>query len=446
MATVTYNSYALPNVYGKPTFRLDEKSLTFTCDFLITADSEAALLALCDTTEEKLTEINKNLSVTYAGSTEWSLEHAASTGFLARPSLTKLAVPQTAGVSRAYRFSVNMQLPFDQSPYGYRRAGSFSFSYGRNRQRIANFSLEYTAGGGNTAYENYDAGGRTWAESILLGFGGTYELVSENFDEEQEEKILTASLTYKEIIAKQDSAGLDNTGIVDPTCNYSVSYDQDVGVSETGGYSAIPLVTVYLTYSTQISKDIVTSENNLEAVYHATVKPWLISHAYGLLGLGNYSQAGQSYIVQSERKTINPYDYRISGNLVFIAPRGMDQILELSEMVSESEDKGISHEKLWDGLSHTYNLWTIGATRTLRRSITITKLGSQPAGPAPLTAWDGGQLVHLNTQKSKSVQRHGVGTAGAGLNSVLLFSMSFDDTYLFVKPARVATIGPGGLG
>ena len=42
---------------------------------------------------------------------------------------------------------------------------------------------------------------KTWAGTILSGLGGTYELVSESMNLEQENKILNASLTYKEILS-----------------------------------------------------------------------------------------------------------------------------------------------------------------------------------------------------------------------------------------------------
>ena len=170
MVVVNYNSYNVPNIYGKYTLAEDEKTATFTCTFLIKSDTAANLVAACNTAKAALTEINKDFSFTFDGTAEIAYSHSSNTGFLSRPRLTVLNNELSTGTSRPYSFTVQIQLPFDQTGYSYRREASFTVNYSPNRGRTVSFKMVYTAGGSNSALDNYLAGtgGKNWASTIPI--------------------------------------------------------------------------------------------------------------------------------------------------------------------------------------------------------------------------------------------------------------------------------------
>lgn len=85
MPTVVYNGQTLPNVFGKTSFSENEKELHFSCQFLASSTTASGLVSDCQTYEEKLTEINKDFSLTFGGTSEWNLTHSGNTGYNARP-------------------------------------------------------------------------------------------------------------------------------------------------------------------------------------------------------------------------------------------------------------------------------------------------------------------------------------------------------------------------
>ncbi|RLD10045.1 MAG: hypothetical protein DRI56_03215 [Chloroflexota bacterium] len=447
MVTITYNGYTLPNTIEKFSLNENEKQVSISCTFLLLSTSAGGLVDLCQEAEEKLTEINKDFTLKLGGVEEFNLSHSANTGFLARPTLTKIANETATKVSRAYQFSLVIQLPFDQTGYDYRREGSFTITYAPSRRRTVSFQCLYTAGGSNSALQNYQAatGGKNWATSVLAALGGNYELVAESIREEQEEKILNATLTYKEILSNQASGTMDVAAIIDPNVNYSVRYAQEIGVSGAG-YAAIPATTVSISYNCTISKDVVGTDTDLEEVYQDTVKPWLIEHVWDMLDLGDYSQSGRSYIVQSESKTVNPYNWTISGGLTFIAPNSNSAVIALSESIAISNDKGLTAEKLWDGQDYTYNIYGIGQQKTLNRNISVTKLSSPPAEPPEYNDDSPGIWLLRNRTVRRQIKEFGAGGV-SNTQKMRVYFYSFVDQYLYVEPFYSFTvIGEGGLG
>lgn len=462
MPIVIYNGYTLPFVYGKFAVAENEKKFAFSCSFLVQATTSSLLVAACQEAEEKLTEKNKDFSLSLGGTGEFDFKHTTNTGFLARPTLIKITDKIATGTSRTYKFQVKIQLPFSQTPYNYRREGNFRINYNSARQRIVNFTCQYTAGGANSALINYNSitGGKAWAATILLALGGNFELINENFQEEQEEKILNATIQYQEILAKQIGTSVDSPAVINPSCNYSVDYAQVIGKAESSGYKTYPLTTVRINYNATINKDIIASDSDIEDVYQSQVKPWLISHAGDVLGLVEYDQTSTFYIVQSETKSVDPYSYKISGHLVFTAPKSSDVILELSEIVTENRENGIVAEKLWDQENDTYNIYSIGGRRTLQRMIVILKLNNEPAlplfylKPPQLIQNENvreGYWIRLYIQKRKETKEIGQGTRDARLHASTLYAITYIEKYLWVVPhlaLAIQNIGgfQGGLG
>ena len=441
MATVTYNGYALPNVYGAFQYNENEVQISFSCNFLVTADSESALVTACQAAEKKLTEKNKDLTVVFGGTTELSFSHSGSTGFSSRPHLTKNAGVLATGTSRDYNFSVAIQLPFTQSGYDCRREAGFNVDYLPTRQKQVSFQMLYTCSTSATAIANYTTYGKAWATTILTTIGGNFELISEHLQEEQERKIINASLVYKEILTNQSTSGVDDTSIVNPTVNYSCSIEQQTGKGITSNLVSDPLVRIHLTYSTALDKTVVGSD--LNTAYYQRVRPYLIQNAYTVLGLSSYKSSGRNYIVESENKNIDNYNYHISGSLSFIALKSLTTILQLTESVSITDNPNIVFKKLWNGQDYTFNMYSVGKIMMLQRTVTIAQFSKMPTIPVPLTT----QLAPIDCTWKKvfpTVSQYrldvwGVGSEGTSnlLKKIEIYFATFSEQYLAVRAATM---------
>lgn len=446
MPEVRYNGYDLPNIFGKFSLSETHERLTFSCNFLIVEGSESALISECKIVEEKLSEINKDFKLVYGGATHYDVSHTQSTGFLSRPRIVKMTTPFSAGTMRPYTFSVDIQLPMTQ--YGFRRSVSYTVSFVGSRQKLVSFSLVYTAGGSgsNTATENYEDetdGGKAYALAILADFGdgSKYDLISENLNKEQEDKVITASLQYKQIIGSQSEANYNESVIIDSSATYSINFEEQVGIAQN--YVASPQVTISVNYQTTIDKEQVPDEAAIEDIYQTTIKPYLINHARVVLGLENYPQVGHNYIIQSEQKTVNVNSYTVSGALSFMAPRTNSTIIMLSETVNKRIDDGISFDKLWDGQPNTYNIWGIGSRTTLDRTITISKLGSPPSPPQNYTDDSTGTWIRRSINERRSRVAVGMGTVipDSPTTTNILYTYAFMESYILVVPVA----GVGGV-
>jgi len=419
---VVYNSYSIPASYNNFTLSEQYNTLSFSCEFAVSHSS-------ADTAEIALRQKNKDLTMSFGGSPQYSYGHTANTGFLAVPNLALISNTSDDDTLRFYRFSLVCELPADAVGYGYRRDANFTIAYPGSRRRTVNFTLTYTAGGASSALANYTLAGKTWAASILTSLGGAYELISENVREEMEQKICNSTLVYNELLTNDSESELNVASIVLAQCDYSVNLGQEYGLSEAGFNSLAP-VTVTVNYSAQISRDAVVLDTGINDIYINTIRPWLVKHAYDVLGLTNFSQSGQNYVAQNENYRINPHTYAVSGSITFIAPRSSSQIIQLSETITMNKNAGITYQKIWDGKPNTYNIYSLGEQRLFRRSIQVLQL-------ANLGIWEppslGPEYIQLDIQRNIQKKRVGAGSGtAAGLGEITLYVASFTQNFLYV--------------
>lgn len=437
MSIATYNGYDIENIHEKFRVSEDFRSFKFSCNFLILKENEGDLITECEAAEEKLSEINKDLSVDLGSTTQYNFSHASSTGFLARPRIAKVVNKVATGISRMYNFSIEIQLPMTQ--YDFRRSGAFVVRFAPTRQKIVSFAVEYTAGSSKTALQNYEdgsGGARAWAAGILSGLGGTWEVISETRNEEQESKTISATLLYKEILFDQADGVTDHPKIIDCRARYSVNYEQKKGISPSTQFNATPRVMVTIAYSAQIDREQESDPLNLEGIYQNTVKPYLINQAHVMLGLNDYRQTGRGYIVDQERKTIDPYSYMITGTISFLAHGTGAIILFLTERIVKTTQSGITDTPIWDGRDDTYNSWGIGGSTILTRTVTITQLYFQPKAIPDYGAKGGENWSKRG--KTETIQRmnwgSGTQVAGTTTREVAAYSATFQDNYILINP------------
>ena len=424
---VVYNSYTIPTSYNNFSWEESYEGFSFSCEFKVAKASQAAA-------EIALRIYNKDLTVKVGGVDTYSYKHSVNTGLLTTPTLHKIDNKSDNENYVFYKFSCRGELPADAVGYGYRRSGSYTINYADSRRRTVNFTVLYTAGGALTSLATYLAGAATWAAGVLAALGGTYEKISESINLEQENKIAKATMVYHELLARDSSSLLNHASITNVNTDYKVQLMQEVGHDPTGQFSAENIVNVAVAYSASLDSTLVV-ETDIEMLYRTVIKPWIIEHSYDVLNLGQVPDAGNFYITQAESYDINPHTYKFSGHLQFTALAGGNKVIMVKERQSIQFHTGIVHQKIWDGLADTRNMYSTGGLTTMRRTVSIKQLGNEPNEPAPLPPKSSGELwKRLHITRDQEVSLIGVGPRVSFQQMVYLFTTTFAEEYVLVVP------------
>ena len=330
MAQVTYNGVTC-DIEGKYRLAHTTKKCTFSGNIIIT--SASSINAQVENLEDKLRRKNKDFSLSFNGSTVLEYSHSDNSGFLMNPILQKIPNELSTKRSRIYNFSVDVELPVDQDDYNYRRETTFKVDKRLNGQRFITFYCEYTAGGGSSAQENLELYFPAFIATILSAQGGTYEAIQDTFDQEQEGKILTATIQYKEIIYNQGLAGLDVAAIKDPSMHHTINYRHDVGSSITSpGVYSQPGAYVNVHYSCTLDKTVLGTNFNFDEYYTGILRPFVVSTIDEVLNLEAISESSiyRQYLI-AEDKQFSPYDYTVSMSFNIYVPVAENPILAYNE-------------------------------------------------------------------------------------------------------------------
>lgn len=453
---ITYNSHTETDIIDKVQISENHETFSVSANILVKGSSESNLISKCKILEEKYSEINKDLQVKFGvanGSTDFDFGHSANSGFLSRPSITKIQRPETTGFSRVYNFSCSVQLPFDQNAYKNRRDASYIFTFDTSRRRTAVFNVVYTASDERnlsaTETYNHAEGARAWALSVLTTQGGDFELIKENFNVEHENKILNGTLVYREILVRQSETVSNVEAIVDPQINYAINYKKNKALAT--GYTAIPQTEIFINFSmfidyTKVSGDITSREYEIKQFYYTTVRDWFITNSYSIVGADNSPYTGQNFYVMNERINFDVHNFKISGSIVVIIPPATDSILFAEERLIRNVDKNLNLEPIFDGQDYTYNAYSWGGVKTLTRMVTVQQVGSAPQKPS---IYNGNNVVgmsregdesgcvwqFLNSRETRNAEDFSINPDGSGsILSDTLYTLAFMDFYILWRP------------
>ena len=415
--SVQYGSTVLPNVFGGISTSNSYDRFKFSCDFLIKGSSKLDLVNQYNTITEALREPFLALVVSFDGNTEENLSHSANSYLLSDPGVVIVDGNLNTATTRHCKFVVNAELPADKSGFGFRRDATFSIAKGKNNRRIVTFSMTYTAGSGNSSLDNYDANAIAFATTILSSIGDStkFELITDNPVTEHEKKITNGTLIYQEVLDSETSGTFNSSDLVDVDAVYSADFVQTIGVTSSDAFgapvaAAIPTTNVSITYSAEVNKETVNTDSAFETLYRSTVKPFIVGRAFDILGLGNYEQAGSTFIVTNDSMNYSRANSRIAGNLSFLVPQSLTDIIALEESIRTSKETGRMYVKIWDQKDNTYNRWNRGSEEFVFRNIRVSSLG-EFADPNPLVGESVVRNLELvSSEKSISKRRVGVGT------------------------------------
>jgi len=284
--------------------------------------------------------------------------------------------------TRLYNLFIDLEIPYKETGFGYRRDGTFVLSYDTSGQRRFDFRCEYTSGGNFTAIENYnnsETGGRVWANTIIDSFLGEsettgWDLSYENIEETQERNVIKAKLVYKEVLFPEiETSGGFATQILEASCKYTINIKQAVGNPLTLGFNTKPICNVEFNYKATIKKEITPEQ--IETVYRGAIKPWIFKKINDILGTINYKNSGTNIILTDDSFSVNPYTNQIIGQVSAITTKDLDQIYSYTERIIQIDYSNMIEQELWNGVDYTCNLYSFGKTRYLTRNVSLIKLG-----------------------------------------------------------------------
>ncbi len=347
-------------------YRIDHayNQSTLEAHVTVLGTSESDFKAQCLALETACRTINGVLVITQ-GSQSWTYSHAANTGILMRPSCRKIGDhKKDTGRSRLYHVSWTWQNPADASGKGGLREGRFEVQTAATGRRSYALSGTYTALSGSASETVFTA-----AISTLLGvyesaLGGTWERGAKTTAKDDEDKILTFTVTGTEVIFYQSAGLLNNPSIKNPRLTVTRTR---IGPGDTSD-AARPLQ-MFLAYDADIDKSVTT---DLSGFWDSTIKPWLLAHTLTISG-------GSSAAVVQIAPVFDYTNNRISASAELLVVTG-STILTHTITTREDTSEGQVYLPVWSG--KPYGVAKFQGPKMKLRTITDSRvtLGSASGG------------------------------------------------------------------
>lgn len=452
---VTYNGYTLPNVYGPYSFSQTPTDLQFSCNFLIKGSSSAALISDESTMVAALKTVKGAFAVSFNSATEYNLSHGVTngTGFNARATAIKIADANLSlATCRAYKFSINLELPYTQD--NGRIKADMSISYLPSRQAVVDFTILYSASSTQNALTVYAAD--TWPTTTIAALftgGEIFELVSESRSQDQNQKRATVHLKYKQVLFPVSLDATIENKVVDAILNYSLNFVTAVNSMITSAGENLPLLELSLSYQGHFNKTLTASVNDMATAWQTNLRGRLISQATAILKTATYNYTTPSYYIKNEHVNINPSTYSVSASMKIGCKATGTHVVSLTERLQIITDEGIRYVKLWDGKPNTFAMWSLGSVKMLMRSVSMTQLETQPVIPVlpPNYGLSSGQWIKLKQsptyeQSFEGVRFSGGGADGGAASKVTIYRVSVSEQYLCVDTANSITTLIGAIG
>ena len=439
MAQVTYNDTTC-EISGK--FSQSHSVNEYIFDGVIQIMSSTGIASTVANLEDKLRQINKSFSLKFDGSTVLSYSHSDNTGFLARPTLTKIPNDLSTGNTREYNFQVAIQLPDEE--HGQLKDASYIVDYSDIKRKTITISANYTAGSLGDAPTTYAASFPALIALILARYpvGTAYEKQHEKVDVEKELKVLTVRVVYKEVIYTQYGA-IDNADIIDPQLNLSLSYQQEGGKGIITGESSSRGAVATASGSVSMDLEHFGDVTNFDTYYRNTLRPYALESLDILILSGVGDDWGTNRYTTADEYHFDVYKNRILFTLSFYIPIGKGiQYVAYKEEYTIKTNANESFKHIWDGKDHNYSVYSPGKELFVSRALSCSKLDGEPSLPAPLTvalipqvAQDGkGALRFITDSVKRSIKLVG-NQANNGYSAEVHF-MGYSDMYRYVRESE----------
>lgn len=397
--------------------RLEKSYAAFRVSFQVVVQNDTAstFKSNCATLEAAFRTPRQDLTIEMEGQTFVSYSHSGNTGFLSEPGIVNAGdTAADTGRSRLYDVSVAVQLPADLTGQSGRADSTVTLDYDAARRRRITIAGRYTALGGNSASDQYEASIGSYASSILssLGSGGTFDLIREDEVPDDADKNCAFVREYQEVLYAPTSGGLSHASIRGATTVYSRRRPAP-GDSPDKAVKRLEEVTV--AFSCSVDNDVSTS---LESLYGDSVRPYVLSQAATLFG-------ASATAVVDESRTFDKSANTISAVLDLRMVIGGGVLIEYSRAVAVEDEKGVLLQPAWDGASRYAKRKFAGIGRRVRTTTSIERAlgvwslsgdgGSFVGGGAPGGAGGGAGAKGGKGKGAKAATQQKPGAAaGAG--------------------------------
>lgn len=446
----------------------------FECAFITTAADAAALETEIETLGIAFRTPRLDLTVTLGGQEILHRWQSDNTGLDTDPTIAKNGDPADTSRSRHFRVRVGYGLPADVVETDFRRGSNINVSIGPNGIRTLTVTGSYTANSDNGttgAYEQYSANITAYALSCIERidpFRSTtrWELINEPTIERNEtDKIMSFSISYREIIHEQAIGVYNFAAIVDPSMIFSVSRmtpgDSDSiflagasgigasvgsgggvgstvvsdspGSTTTGSRVARPSV-LTVQYSCTLDKNVNQDPQQLYLVF---VRPLILKEATQYSG-------GPLILVAEAPDFGDVYSNRLSATITFHTYTS--PILSQTVTVQDSTNYGKILRPVWDGDPFSFYEYQGAAIRTKTILEEREEISSNPnvmqvvdrlTGAVKLD--DANWMLVSRTPKG-DVKKRGL----PGLLQPYVATLAIETVFQFRKKRRGGTASSGG--
>lgn len=315
LLSITYGSltmggaseYHLHNVHLEDE-NYDAGSVEF--DVLIANTTTAGWASLLAAFKLELGKPHQALSVVMNGSTTLAVTPATNTGFLTRPKIRLLASHRTKKTC-LYRVTISWVKPasYEAVTRKYRREASITLRTSDVGLRTLIVRAVYTAGGtgpGSSAFEHATTDFETYTDGLKTTLGGTWDEAEPEVTHDDEDKIASASATFRESAIPETAAG-DDAGLVGVT--YFVTTHRSQTDQLTGAPADAPTIV-----SVEFSAGVKLSASTDPEAY---ARDLVLTYFRTLVDLHAYAP-GTLYLVD-EKVRVDVRANRVGGVLAYLA-------------------------------------------------------------------------------------------------------------------------------
>jgi len=287
--------------------------------------------------------------------------------------------PADTGRSRRYLVTIEAEMPADNSPTVGIRESSINVAFSPARKRTVTISGVVTAEGGNDARAKYNSIINAYTTAILTALGGIYELALEpDTASDFQDKIISFSRTFNEIIFSQGGAAVDDVRIVDQ--QFSITRNQ-VAPGDTTGKNVVRMIELSALYEAWIDKD---ETQDLAGVWDS-IKDWVYGEIAAIFGAG-------SIAVTSVAPTYFLDENRISASISALAASASG-LLEHRETIMVEENFGKVLVPVWNGNAYGKYLYLGPATKKKTTTTIQKKLAGSVTADAGESSGTGNRLT-----------------------------------------------------
>lgn len=178
----------------------------FKATIIVSGATVALAAANCIALETAFRTPYQNCAVTIGGNTFNSWSHTAGTGFNGMPAAIKPGKIGDSGLSRIYEIEIQFGMPADTYGTSYRRESTVRVTWTPDRRQHVAIDGVYTVNGSTSARAQYLAAIGAYATSILTALGGSFDLLEESVENDDQNKVATFHRLYDEQFTGRNEA------------------------------------------------------------------------------------------------------------------------------------------------------------------------------------------------------------------------------------------------